>query len=474
MLLPFPLLAQLVAPPLQQGPARLPEQAPLQQLPARGQDRKPVISEPGPSDGTRPAAPAPAPAPQAPGRAGAIPPVQGRTPYSSAELETILRGCTKPRGSASASREGLIACAAALTARLTADGYINSRVFISPTPTGEGLEVVEGKIAEIRITCPDDQLAALARRKLSSLIGSVLHLPSLQRQLLLLKDVTGVGQVRGNLGKLGSDPTQAVLLLSLESQAPPWQGLIELRNDGDGGTGQWRSVATVLKNDLALRGDTFLIYGELDGTSTPELGSAIGSISYSFPLNSSLRFTDSFGISRRQMVEASGVLNTLSYRQLQNLAQLEWTFKDSLTDRWYAFAGLSANRNDGFLQGLSAPVVQGGGARWLADHRLPPRRPWLQQHPGEGHRRRVDLWPPGAVSAQHLQPALGPCLLGRGARPGPGPGGTAGDQLGSGQGAPAECARRRAAGLLVSHLGHGLLGGQQQRTAGPARFLDQR
>ena len=366
MLLPFPLLAQLVAPPLQQGPARLPEQAPLQQLPGRGQDRKPVISEPGPSDGTRPAVPAPGPAPQAPGRAGAIPPVQGRTPYSSAELETILRGCTKPRGSASASREDLKACAAALTARLTADGYINSRVFISPTPTGEGLEVVEGKIAEIRITCPDDQLAALARRKLSSLIGSVLHLPSLQRQLLLLKDVTGVGQVRGNLGKLGSDPTQAVLLLSLESQAPPWQGLIELRNDGDGGTGQWRSVATVLKNDLALRGDTFLIYGELDGTSTPELGSAIGSISYSFPLNSSLRFTDSFGISRRQMVEASGVLNTLSYRQLQNLAQLEWTFKDSLTDRWYAFAGLSANRNDGFLQGLSAPVVQGGGRDgWL-------------------------------------------------------------------------------------------------------------
>ena len=365
MLLPIPLLAQLVAPPLQEGPARLPEQAPLERAPSR-QDRKPILTEPSPADGRQPTPPTPDRTPTAPGASEALPPVQGHTPYGPAELQAILNGCTTAKGVRPNGRDALKACAAALTARLTSDGYINSRVFISPTPTGEALDVVEGRIAEIRITCPDDQLAALARRKLRPLIGSVLHLPSLERQLLLLKDLTGVGQVRGNLGKLGSDPTQAVLLLTLESEAPPWQGLIELRNDGDGGTGQWRSVATVVKNDLALRGDTFLVYGELDGTSTPELGSAVGSISYTLPLSSSLRFTDSFGISRRQMVEATGILNTLSYLQLQNLAQLEWTFKDSLTDRWYAFAGLSANRNDGFLQGRSAPVVQGGGREgWL-------------------------------------------------------------------------------------------------------------
>lgn len=357
--LPFPLLAQLVAPPLQQGPARLPEQAPLQQPPSRRRDQTPVLTAPAqdtaPATGTPGTITPPASGP------GSIPAVQGSTPYSAAVLQQILSGCAK--GAAPGSREALKACAAALTARLTADGYINSRVYISPTPQGEGLEVVEGRIAELRISSPDTRLTATVRRKLKPLLGSVLHLPSLQRQLLLLKDLPGVGQVRGNLGKLGSDPTQAVLLLTLEPERPRWQGLLEVRNDGDGGTGQWRSVGTLLKQDLLLPGDTFLLYGELDGTSTPALGSSIASLSYTLPLSTSLSFTNSFGVSRRQLVEAPGAINTFSYRQLQNLAQLEWTFKDTLTDRWSAFVGFSANRNDG-LNGT--PVWGGGTDGWLS------------------------------------------------------------------------------------------------------------
>ena len=293
--------------------------------------------------------------------------IEGRTPYSPSQLRAILATCALPSTAQPDNPERLKACAAALTARLTADGYINSRVHIIDTPSGKKLEVVQGRIAEIRVSSPDAQLASMARHKLRSLIGSVLHLPTLQRQLLLLKNLTGIAQVRGNLGKVGSDPTQAALILSLEAETPPWQGLIEVRNEGDGGTGQWQSVATLLKNDLALRGDTFLVYGEIDGTSTPELGSSVGSISYALPLTNSLRFTDSFGISRRQLIEASGIYRSLSYRQLQNLAQLDWTFKDTLTDRWYGFAGLSANRNDGFINNVSAPVVLGGGLEgWLS------------------------------------------------------------------------------------------------------------
>lgn len=351
---------------MQQGPARLPEQAPLEQPPGRRRDQKPVLTAPADEQAPQPGPVTPGTRPEeGPDGQGWVPPVQGSSPYDATTLQQILSGCAK--GARPASREAFKACAAALTARLTADGYINSRVFISPTPQGEGLEVVEGRIAELRISSPDAHLSAMVRRKLRPLLGSVLYLPTLQRQLLLLKDLPGVGQVRGNLGKLGSDPTQAVLLLSLEPERPRWQGLFEVRNDGDGGTGQWRSVGTLLKNDLAIRGDTFLLFGELDGTSTPSLGSSIASISYTLPLSSSVSFTNSFGISRRQLVEASGIASTFSYRQLQNLAQLEWTFKDTLTDRWYAFAGLSANRNDGFIDGRSAPIVIGGGADgWLS------------------------------------------------------------------------------------------------------------
>jgi len=366
---PFPVLlfAQLVAPPLQQGPVRLPEAAPLDRRLSPSRVSEPVLPEASPSQPV-PLLPAAAAPSQPVGGAGLpLPVIQGNTPYSPTQLRAIFAACLGSKTPQLDSKEGIKSCAAALTSRLIADGYINSRVYITTSPRGDALEVVQGRIAEIRVRSADPKLAAMVRTKIRSLVGSVLYLPSLQRQLLLVKGLTGVGQVKGNLGKVGSDPTQALLTLDLVAEAPPWQGLVEVRNDGDGGTGEWRSVATLLKNDLVVRGDTFLLYGEVAGTSSPELGSSVGSISYTLPLSSKLRFTDSFGISRRQLIEASGVLRNLSYRQIQNLAQLEWLFKDSLTTRLYGFVGVSANRNDGFINNQSAPVVLGGGSEgWLS------------------------------------------------------------------------------------------------------------
>ena len=358
-------LAQLVAPPLQQGPVRLPEEAPLQRRPLPRQESEPVLREASPGKAV-PLVPG-APAPTGLGDGLPLPMIQGSTPYGATQLRAIFGHCLGDKTARLDSKEGLKACAAALTARFVSDGYINTRVYIIASPSGDKLDVVKGRIVEIRVRSIDAKLAAMVRSKMRSLVGSVLYLPSLQRQLLLVKSLTGVGQVRGNLGKVGSDPTQAVLTLDLVAETPPWKGLVEVRNDGDGGTGEWRSVATILKNDLALRGDTLLVYGEVDGTSTPELGSSVGSISYTLPLSSKLRFTDSFGISRRQLIEANGVLRNISYRQIQNLAQLEWLFKDTLTTRFYGFVGVSANRNDGFVNNQSAPVVLGGGSDgWLS------------------------------------------------------------------------------------------------------------
>jgi len=365
--LPVLLLAQLVAPPLQQGPVRLPEEAPLPRRSLPRQDSEPVLREASPSKTAPPYQAAPTPTSPVGGALPPLPLIQGNTPYSPSQLRTILGTCLGVKTARSDIQEGLKVCAATLTARLIADGYINTRVYITTGSAGTILEVVQGRIVEIRVRSSDSKLAAMVRSKMRSLVGSVLYLPSLQRQLLLVKGLTGVGQVKGNLGKVGSDPTQAVLTLDLVAETPPWQGLVEVRNDGDGGTGEWRSIATILKNDLALRGDTFLVYGEVDGTSTPELGSSVGSISYTVPLSPKLRFTDSFGISRRQLIEANGILRSISYRQVQNLAQLEWVFKDTLTTRLYGFVGVSANRNDGFVNNQSAPVVLGGGSDgWLS------------------------------------------------------------------------------------------------------------
>ena len=55
---------------------------------------------------------------------------------------------------------------------------------------------------------------------------------------------------------MGSDPTLAAIQLTVEPEPPtPLQGEIALGNNGNIGSGEWRSSATLLKKDLMKRGD---------------------------------------------------------------------------------------------------------------------------------------------------------------------------------------------------------------------------
>lgn len=200
------------------------------------------------------------------------------------------------------------------------------------------------------------------RKQLSKLVGAVLHLPTLQRQLQQLKQRSVVGSVAGNLGKLGSDPTQAVLTLTVTPASHPWRGDLSVRNDGNTGSGEWRGLTVLQKPRVLLDNDLLQIYGELNADGDPELGASLGSISYTMPLGESVNITGSFGASRRNLVEARGPAHGLSFRQYQGLAQLQWNLKDSGNEIWYAQAGLSANRNDSYLDGRSFPLILGGGA----------------------------------------------------------------------------------------------------------------
>ena len=135
------VLAQLIAPPIQSGPVRLTEKAferqeepdsilieipkasPIKKRPVTKNRTPPVSMEPW------------------------IPVVQGKTPYTESELKTILRPCSGDPSSGT-----LRACAASLTAKLTADGFVNSRVFTLASPAPGQLKVVEGRLVEIRVT----------------------------------------------------------------------------------------------------------------------------------------------------------------------------------------------------------------------------------------------------------------------------------------------------------------------------------
>ena len=355
------LLAQLVAPPLQPGPVRLPESAPLEQ-------RSPVLPAPSSIQQREPQPNSPAePAPESEfGRSDApdgpvqqqMPRLEGITPYSEVVLQRIFGTCLQSGGT---PLESLNRCAAALTTRLVLDGYVNSRVYIRQTPEPGSLEVVAGRLAEIRIQSKNQALERRIRDRLRPLQGEILNMARLEEALLDLRRLPGVRQIKGDMGRVGTDVSQARLSLTVEEGSAPWQGDISLRNDGNAGSGEWRALGVALKPDLLTLGDNLLLVAELNADQQAELGATITSLSYTAPLSNRLKLTSSFGYSRRNLVEAPGALRYLTTRQFQGYGQLEWILNDHTRRYWSLFAGISGNRNDSFLRGQHFSSTGPGG-----------------------------------------------------------------------------------------------------------------
>jgi hemolysin activation/secretion protein len=354
------LLAQLVAPPLQPGPVRLPAPLPERISPAapprreiRSPDQQPQGAPPQP---VYPQAPAPSPDPLL------VPQVKGLTLYSPATLRAILTPCAAIADPASR----LQACAAALSSRLYADGYTNTRVYTRSEPAPGLLEVVEGRIAEVRVEGPDQRLNRRLRNLLLPLQGTVLRLPELEARVAQLERLNGVANLQASLNRLGSDPTRAVLVITVDAGRRALQGDLSLRNDGSAGSGQFRGLATLLQGDLVRAGDALLLYGEVDTDSKPDLGYSLASLSYTLPLGERLQISGAFGASRRNLIELNGPGPDLSFRQLQVLGQMDYSLVETLNSRWFGFAGLSVNRTDGYLGGRAFPLLLGaGGDGWL-------------------------------------------------------------------------------------------------------------
>jgi len=360
------LLAQLVAPPVQVGPVRLPGPEAGEQRPAPPglPERRPdldadpsLTAPPGPSqpagpDGSplpaEPAAPVEAPPQTAP-----LPIIEGSLPYSAPELQRILAPCL----AIAEAGERLNACAAALSSRLVSQGYVNTRVYVTTAPEPEGLRVVEGRIVELRVSGEDERLNRRVRNLLRPLQGEVLFLPRIERQLQALRRQAGIASLRGNLTRLGSDPSQAVLIVNVRPGSLPLQGDISLRNDGSNGSGEFRGVATLVKPSLALSGDTLLLYSEVNANDSPQFGSLISSLSYTLPIVDRLNFTAAFGYSRRNLIELPPPGDGFSTSQYQGLGQLEWLLTESLSSRWSAFAAFSGNRSNTYFRDQALPDV---------------------------------------------------------------------------------------------------------------------
>ena len=330
---------------------RLPETAPLER-PSQEQifgadgDGAAPAETPAPSDSTGPESPS----------TSWRPPVQGKHPYDPKQLESILQDCGRPNVAATLKR-----CAALLTARLIQDGYVNSRVYTLTDPSPGALDVVLGRIAELRVTSSDEELKSRVEQQLQPLIGTVLHLPTMEQALVKVRR-GGVGDIKGNMGRLGSDPTQAAVSLSVESAGPtPLRGDFSFGNNGNVGSGEWSGVSTLLQNDFLTWGDSALWFLQLDSDGDPELGNKVISATYTWPISDQTSITGSLGYSRSRFVEFQAPSRNFSFRTLQSLLQLQTSLLE--TDRFNlsGSAALSASRSDSYDSGRHIGLVAGGG-----------------------------------------------------------------------------------------------------------------
>ena len=329
------LLAQLVEPALQPGPVRLPSNLPIERA---------------------------APATAAPA-VELSPELKDSRLYTPEELQDQLERCQQ--NNSLNNIQSLNNCAAALTAQLVAKGYLNSRVIVDTLTNPPRLELVEGRLVELRVQSSNAALARKVRAWLAPLQQVALRMPLINESLQQIRQRPDVATVRGNLGRLGSDPAKAVLNISVEPAAQPIRGEISLRNDGNPGTGEARGVIGLSKIGLLQNSDQLLIFTEINTDREPEVGYALGSISYTANLNDQLSFTSALGFSRRNLIELKQPYHDLSYKQLQGYGQLNWNIIDGLNSQFYAFTGLSFNRNEVFLAGKPVPLNVGGDSNGL-------------------------------------------------------------------------------------------------------------
>jgi len=280
--------------------------------------------------------------------------IQGEIPYSFDKIKTLLSNCKKEN-----LEKTLNSCAAKLNAELVSDGYTNSRVYTLLEGDNGTLDVIMGRIYELKIRSDNKFIQQKVFELLRDLNGQILHQPTLQKKLSEAKEIKNVGQISGDIGRLGSDPTKAILKINATYLPSDWQRQINIRNDGSPGTGQWRNIGTFVKTDILKKNDMFIGMVEINTDQQNEVGSQLYSSTYVVPISKKINLTNSLAYSRSDMVEFEGDLKTLRFDALQFNFQFDKSLMESESKTLSSFLSLSNSYSESFFGGIRTPLATG-------------------------------------------------------------------------------------------------------------------
>ncbi|WP_331457552.1 MULTISPECIES: ShlB/FhaC/HecB family hemolysin secretion/activation protein [Burkholderia] len=296
--------------------------------------------------------------------------IGGNTVFDTATLQALVAGLA---GDALTFAD-LQGAAERITAYYRERGYVLARAYLPKQDIEDGvvrIEVAEGRYGKIEIQNHSRALDAVLRQPLAALHpGDVVRGSSLERSLLLLDDLAGVG-ARGTL-RPGEAPGTTDLVVDAE-RGPPASGSLEFDNFGGVSTGRYRVGGSVDVNAPLRLGDRLSLRGLVSderqryyraayqvpvGPASTRVGVAYSSLRYRV----AGRFSD-LEMSGRASVQTVYVAQPLvRARDLSVTAQVQYENKN-LHDTYGTFSlqndknvglwtfGLSGNSQDGWLGG---------------------------------------------------------------------------------------------------------------------------
>ena len=150
----FPLLAQIVAAPIQPGPARLPER----QIPVQNDEAVQLKLDQEPGQQIRGEFDA---------QSNEQPiEIEGLTPYNKDRIQEILKNCAISQNSNRGN-----SCINQLNAQLQKDGYINTRVVAENENSQRKLVIIPGRLVEINVRSSNKGLSKEIENKLNPLLN---------------------------------------------------------------------------------------------------------------------------------------------------------------------------------------------------------------------------------------------------------------------------------------------------------------
>ena len=203
--------------------------------------------------------------------------IEGNTSLSSDDLQDVL---TDQIGR-QLSLSDLKAAASRLTALYRERGFLVARAYLPVQDVQGGkvkILILEGNIAQLQLrnasSLSDERAQAFLNHAVA---GSAIRSDQIDRALLLLNDVPGVGAVRATL-QPGASVGTSDLVVDVEA-GPRVAGSIGLDNYGSRYTGEKRLSGTLYVNNLVGIGDQTVVSGLL---SDRKLG--YGRVGYSVPV----------------------------------------------------------------------------------------------------------------------------------------------------------------------------------------------